>query len=581
MSLAELSEQEVIRRNSLEELNRLGINAYPAPAYDVTRLSGEIREQFEREPETPLDVTIAGRIMSRRIMGKASFFELQDAGGRIQVYVTRDDISTDEEKTMYNVVFKKLLDIGDIVGVKGFVFRTRTGELSVHAREITLLSKSLRPLPVVKEKEGKVFDAFTDPEARYRQRYLDLIVNPRVKEVFVKRAVIINAIRQFWTGLGCLEVETPVLQSIPGGASARPFITHHNALDIPFYLRVANELYLKRLIVGGFDGVFEFSRNFRNEGMDRTHNPEFTVMEVYVAYKDYFWMMDRTEEMVEAAALAVNGTTAIPCGDNVVDFKRPYKRVRMSEAILEHAGLDITGKSEGELRAFCLSAGIEVDESMGTGKLIDAIFGEKCERHYIQPTFIYDYPVEMSPLTKMHRTDPGLTERFELMVNGKELANAYSELNDPIDQLNRFKDQLALLERGDDEAMFIDHDFVRALEHGMPPTSGMGIGIDRLCMFLTNSPSIQDVLFFPQMKPERGVATDTDERFLALGIPAGWVPLLREAGYQTVEALKGVENLDKFHQELCVLNKKKKSGLATPTRDEWGTWLASLPDDQA
>ncbi|MDR2414020.1 MAG: lysine--tRNA ligase [Odoribacteraceae bacterium] len=502
MNLSELSEQEIIRRSSLEELKRLGINPYPAPEYKVTHLAEKLREEFEVNPGELQDVSIAGRIMTRRIMGKASFFELQDASGRVQVYATRDDISTDEEKTMYNVVFKKLLDIGDIVGVKGFAFRTRTGELSVHARELTVLSKSLRPLPVVKEKEGKIFDAFSDPEQRYRQRYLDLIVNPRVKEVFIKRSRAINAIREFLTDAGCAEMDTPVLQAIPGGASARPFITHHNALDVPFYLRIANELYLKRLIVGGFDGVFEFSRNFRNEGMDRTHNPEFTVMEVYVAYKDYFWMMDFTERMVAAAARAVNGTTMAAFGDNAIDFKPPYKRVRMVDAIREHAGIDITGKDENELRAFCLSAGIRADEKMGKGKLIDAIFGERCEHHYIQPTFIYDYPVEMSPLTKMHRSEPGLTERFELMVNGKELANAYSELNDPVDQLERFKEQLSLSERGDDEAMCIDRDFVRALEHGMPPTSGMGIGIDRLCMFLTNSPSIQDVLLFPQMKPE-------------------------------------------------------------------------------
>jgi lysyl-tRNA synthetase class 2 len=577
MSLEGLSEQEIIRRNSLEELNRRGINAYPAPEYKVTALSSEVRERFEARPGEPLEVTIAGRVMSRRIMGKASFFELQDAAGRIQVYVTRDDISDDEEKTMYNVVFKKLLDIGDIVGVEGFAFRTNTGELSVHARRLTLLAKSLRPLPVVKEKDGQVFDAFTDPETRYRQRYLDLIVNPRVKEVFVKRARMVGAIREFLTGLGCLEVDTPVLQAIPGGASARPFATRHNALGIPLYLRVANELYLKRLIVGGFDGVFEFSRNFRNEGMDRTHNPEFTAMEVYVAYKDYFWMMDCTERMVEAAALAVNGTTIAPFGENVVDFKRPYRRVRMSEAILEHTGFDITGKDEAAIRAFCLADGLDVDESMGKGKLIDALFGERCEHHYVQPTFIYDYPVEMSPLTKMHRSEAGLTERFELMVNGKELANAYSELNDPVDQLNRFKDQLALLERGDDEAMFIDHDFVRALEHGMPPTSGMGIGIDRLCMFLTNSPSVQDVLLFPQMKPERGAASDADEKFLALGVAEGWVPLLREAGYQTLEALKGAGNPGRLHQELCTLNKKKRAGLANPTREEVEGWIAAAP----
>ena len=573
MSLAELSEQEIIRRNSLNELKNLGINAYPAPEFKVTHLSKEILDKFEKSPEELQEVVIAGRMMSRRIMGKASFFELQDAEGRIQVYVSRDDVSRDEACTMYNTVFKKLMDIGDIVGVKGFVFRTNMGEISVHAKELVMLSKSLRPLPIVKEKDGKVFDAFTDPELRYRQRYLDLIVNPQVKDVFIKRTKMINAIRQFYTEMGCLEVETPVLQAIPGGASARPFITHHNALDIPFYLRIANELYLKRLIVGGFNGVFEFSRNFRNEGMDRTHNPEFTCMEVYVPYKDYLWMMDSTERMIEAAAVAVNGTTKAPFGENEVDFKRPFKRVKMSEAIKEYTGFDITGKSEEEIRAFCLSIGLNVDETMGKGKLIDEIFGEKCESHYIQPTFIYDYPVEMSPLTKMHRSDPGLTERFELFVNGKEVANAYSELNDPIDQLNRFKDQLALQERGDDEAMFIDYDFVRALEYGMPPTSGMGIGIDRLCMFLTNSPSIQDVLLFPQMKPEKVATVDADEKFIELGIPTDWVAVVRKAGYQTVEALRAVENPNKLHQELSGLNKKMKLGLKTLSPDEVKSWF--------
>ncbi|WP_294140687.1 lysine--tRNA ligase [uncultured Sanguibacteroides sp.] len=572
MSL-ELSEQEMIRRNSLNELNKMGINAYPAPEFKVTHLSKEIRDKFETSPEELQEVVIAGRMMSRRIMGKASFFEIQDAAGRIQVYVSRDDISEGEDSTMYNVVFKKLMDIGDIVGVKGHVFRTNMGEISVHAKELTMLSKSLRPLPVVKEKDGKVFDAFTDPEMRYRQRYLDLIVNPQVKDVFVKRTKMINAIRQFYNEMGCVEVETPVLQSIPGGASARPFITHHNALDIPLYLRIANELYLKRLIVGGFNGVYEFSRNFRNEGMDRTHNPEFTCMEVYVAYKDYKWMMDCTERMIEAAALAVNGTTKAPFGENEVDFKRPFKRIRMADAIKEYTGFDITGKSEEEIRAFCLSVGLKVDETMGKGKLIDELFGEKCEGHYIQPTFIYDYPVEMSPLTKMHRTDPGVTERFELFVNGKEVANAYSELNDPIDQLNRFKDQLALQERGDDEAMFIDYDFVRALEYGMPPTSGMGIGIDRLCMFLTNSVSIQDVLLFPQMKPEKKMPIDGDEKFIELGIIEEWIPVIRKIGYQTVESLKDIENPNKFHQELCGINKKEKLGLTNPTQDEVKAWL--------
>ncbi len=561
MSFSELSEQEVIRRNSLKELERLGIEAYPAAEFKVNAHAAEIKERFD-DAATPREVTVAGRMMTRRIMGKASFFELQDDSGRIQVYVSRDDISDDEASTAYNTVFKKLMDIGDIVGVKGFVFRTQTGEISV------------RPLPVVKEKDGKVFDAFTDPEQRYRQRYLDLIVNPQVKEVFVKRTKMMNAIRQFFNSKGYLEVETPVLQAIPGGASARPFITHHNALDIPLYLRIANELYLKRLIVGGFEGVYEFSRNFRNEGMDRTHNPEFTCMEIYVAYKDYLWMMNFTEEMVETAALAINGTTKAMVGENEVDFKRPFRRVRMADAIKEHTGYDIEKMSEGELYEACLKMNIPVDKTMGKGKLIDEIFGEKCEEHYIQPTFIYDYPKEMSPLTKKHRENPELTERFELFVNGKEVANAYSELNDPIDQLERFQEQLKLQERGDDEAMYIDYDFVRALEYGMPPTSGMGIGIDRLCMFLTNSASIQDVLLFPQMKPEKKAVVDGDDKYEALGIPKEWIAVVKKAGYQTVDALKAVENPNKLHQELCGINKKEKLGLSGLTPDDVKAWLA-------
>lgn len=505
-----MSEQEIIRRNSLAELEKLGIEAYPAAEFPVTGRAAEIKAEFD--DAAPLrKVAVAGRMMSRRIMGKASFFELQDATGRIQVYVSRDDISTDENSTAYNVVFKKLMDIGDVVGVKGEVFRTQTGEISVHARELVMLSKSLRPLPVVKEKDGKTFDAFTDPEQRYRQRYLDLIVNPQVREVFVQRTRMINAIREFFNSRGYVEVETPVLQAIPGGAAARPFATHHNALDIPLYLRIANELYLKRLIVGGFEGVYEFSRNFRNEGMDRTHNPEFTCMEIYVAYKDYRWMMEFTEEMVSRAAIAVNGTTKAVIGEREIDFKPPFQRVRMTDAILEHTGYNIEKMTEEELRKACIELGIPVDKTMGKGKLIDELFGAKCESHYIQPTFIYDYPTEMSPLTKKHRSNPELTERFELFVNGKEVANAYSELNDPIDQLDRFQQQAKLQERGDDEAMYIDYDFVRALEYGMPPTSGLGIGIDRLAMFLTNSPSIQDVLLFPQMRPEKKSGGEGDE----------------------------------------------------------------------
>lgn len=568
-----MSEQEIIRRNSLKELEKLGIEAYPAAEFKVDAHAADIKAQFDEAAE-PRQVVVAGRMMSRRIMGKASFFELQDATGRIQVYASRDDISTDEAATAYNVVFKKLMDIGDIVGVKGFVFRTQTGEISVHAKELVMLSKSLRPLPIVKEKDGKVFDAFTDPEQRYRQRYLDLIVNPQVKEVFVKRTKMLNAIREFFNSKGYLEVETPVLQAIPGGASARPFITHFNALDVEMYMRIATELYLKRLIVGGFEGVYEIGKNFRNEGMDRTHNPEFTCMEIYVAYKDYLWMMDFTEEMIERAALAINGTTKAVIGENEVDFKRPYRRVRMADAIKEHTGYDIEGMSEEELYDACVKMGIPVDKTMGKGKLIDEIFGEKCEGHYIQPTFIYDYPKEMSPLTKKHRRNPGLTERFELFVNGKELANAYSELNDPIDQLERFQDQLKLQERGDDEAMYIDYDFVRALEYGMPPTSGMGIGIDRLCMFLTNSPSIQDVLLFPQMKPEKKPVVDSDDKFEAAGVPKEWVAVVKKAGYQTVDALRAVENPNKLHQELCGINKKEKLGLAGLKPEDVRTWVS-------
>ena len=568
-----MSEQEIIRRNSLKELEKLGIEAYPAAEFKVDAHAADIKAQFDEAAE-PRQVVVAGRMMSRRIMGKASFFELQDATGRIQVYASRDDISTDEAATAYNVVFKKLMDIGDIVGVKGFVFRTQTGEISVHAKELVMLSKSLRPLPIVKEKDGKVFDAFTDPEQRYRQRYLDLIVNPQVKEVFVKRTKMLNAIREFFNSKGYLEVETPVLQAIPGGASARPFITHFNALDVEMYMRIATELYLKRLIVGGFEGVYEIGKNFRNEGMDRTHNPEFTCMEIYVAYKDYLWMMDFTEEMIERAALAINGTTKAVIGENEVDFKRPYRRVRMADAIKEHTGYDIEGMSEEELYDACVKMGIPVDKTMGKGKLIDEIFGEKCEGHYIQPTFIYDDPKEMSPLTKKHRKNPGLTERFELFVNGKELANAYSELNDPIDQLERFQDQLKLQERGDDEAMYIDYDFVRALEYGMPPTSGMGIGIDRLCMFLTNSPSIQDVLLFPQMKPEKKPVVDSDDKFEAAGVPKEWVAVVKKAGYQTVDALRAVENPNKLHQELCGINKKEKLGLAGLKPEDVRTWVA-------
>ena len=500
----ELNDQELFRRRSLETLREMGINPYPAAEYPTNAFAAEVKETFQDDAPRR-EVVMAGRLMSRRIMGKASFAELKDSTGRIQLYISRDEICPDENKDMYNVVFKKLLDIGDFIGVKGYVFRTQMGEISVHVSEITVLSKSLRPLPIVKEKDGVTYDAFSDPEARYRQRYVDLVVNEGVKDTFIKRTKIFNTMRQFFNERGYLEVDTPVLQPIPGGASARPFITHHNALDIPLYLRIANELYLKRLIVGGFEGVYEFSRNFRNEGMDRTHNPEFTCMEIYVSYKDYNWMMNFTEEMIEKVCMEVNGTTEVPVGDKIISFKRPFKRISMIDAIKEHTGVDITGMDEAALRDVCKQLGVETDESMGKGKLIDEIFGEKCEGNYIQPTFITDYPIEMSPLCKRHRENPELTERFELMVNGKELANAYSELNDPIDQLERFQEQLRLSEKGDDEAMYIDNDFVRALEYGMPPTSGMGIGMERLIMLMTNQSTIQEVMLFPQMKPEKQV----------------------------------------------------------------------------
>jgi lysyl-tRNA synthetase class 2 len=505
MQTAQLSEQEVIRREKLKELHQLGIDPYPAPLYPVNTFSTYIKQHFKGEENKAefANVCIAGRIMSIRDMGKASFAVLQDSQGKIQVYVRRDDICAGEDKTLYDKVWKHLLDIGDIVGVKGYVFTTKTGEISVHVTDFSILTKALKPLPVVKEKEGETFDAVTDVEFKYRQRYADLLINPQVKETFVKRTRLINSMREFLNEQGGLEVDTPILQSIPGGAAARPFATHHNALDVPFYLRIANELYLKRLIVGGFDWVYEFSRNFRNEGMDRTHNPEFTVLEFYVAYKDYLWMMETTEQMLERAAIAVNGSTQTAVDGKSIDFKAPYKRITMFEAIREFAGADISNMDENQLRDLCREQQIHVDKTMGKGKLIDELFSEKCEDHFVQPTFVIDYPVEMSPLTKKHRSKPGLVERFELIVNGKEIANAYTELNDPLDQRERFADQTKLMERGDDEAMYIDYDFLRALEYGMPPTSGIGFGIDRLCMLLTNQPSIQDVLLFPQMRPEK------------------------------------------------------------------------------
>ena len=571
MNILELSEQEVFRRRSLEELRSLGINPYPAEEYKVTGYAREILDTFEDEAPRRA-VSVAGRVMSRRIMGKASFLELQDSTGRIQIYITRDDLCPGEDKTLYNSVVKKLMDIGDFIGVSGEVFRTQMGEISVQAHSLTFLSKALRPLPVVKEKDGEVFDSFTDPELRFRQRYVDLVVNPHVREIFLKRTRIFNAMRQFFNDRGYIEVDTPVLQPIPGGAAARPFITHHNALDIPLYLRIANELYLKRLIVGGFEGVYEFSRNFRNEGMDRTHNPEFTAMEIYVSYKDYDWMMSFTEQMLEHICLSVLGTTKVKVGEREIDFKAPYRRVTMLDAIHEHTGIDVSGMNEEELRATCKSLGIEVDDTMGKGKLIDELFGEKCEGSYIQPTFITDYPKEMSPLTKEHRTNPLLTERFELMVNGKELANAYSELNDPIDQRERFEDQLRLSEKGDDEAMFIDADFLRALEYGMPPTSGMGIGMDRLVMLLTGQESIQEVLLFPQMRPEKVLPRDKKEVFASAGIPEEWVPVLHKAGYLTLAAVKAEEKPGRLLQQLMDIKKKYKLELPAITLDEVTAW---------
>ncbi|MDR0713096.1 MAG: lysine--tRNA ligase [Bacteroidales bacterium] len=565
------SEQEVIRRNSLAELRRLGIEPYPAAEYPVNTTAAEILQHYSAEKGNYQDVTVAGRIMSRRIMGNASFMELQDATGRIQMYVRRDDLCPGEDKTMYNTVFKRLLDIGDIIGARGYAFVTQTGETSVHVRELTILSKSLRVLPIVKEKDGQVFDAFTDAEQRYRMRYVDLLVNPQAKDTFLRRTQVINAMRDFFNSRGYIEVDTPVLQSIPGGAAARPFITHHNALDMPLYLRIANELYLKRLIVGGFDGVYEFSRNFRNEGMDRTHNPEFTVMEIYIAYKDYLWMMNFTEEMIERVALTLHGTTRLTVGDREIDFRRPFRRLPMLEAIRTYAGVDIAGMDEDRLRGVCGQLGVATDESMGKGKLIDAIFGEKCEEHLVQPTFILDYPTEMSPLCKRHRHNPELTERFELFVNGKELCNAYSELNDPVDQLERFQEQLRLSEKGDDEAMFIDMDFIRALEYGMPPASGMGIGVDRLVMLMTNRSAIQEVLFFPQMKPEKKARIDPPEAYMAAGIPEEWIAPLQQLGFLTVDSLKSA-SAGKLFNDLCGFNKKNRLGLKNPGTDEVNAW---------
>ena len=577
MDIEQLSEQEQLRRRSLAALRELGIDPYPARMFEVTATAGEIASHFDAEPDRFAEVSVAGRMMSRRIMGSASFFELQDHTGRIQVYVRRDDICPSDAPTLYNTVFKKLLDIGDFVGVEGFVFRTNTGELSVHCRKLTVISKSIRPLPVVKEKDGQQFDALTDPEVRYRQRYVDLVVNPKVREVFVKRAKIISTMREFFNSRGYLEVETPILQPIPGGASARPFITHHNALDIDFYMRIATELYLKRLIVGGFEGVYEFGKNFRNEGMDRTHNPEFTCMEIYVAYKDYRWMMEFTEQMLERVALAVNGTTDVEIDGRTISFKAPFRRITMTDAILEKTGYDITGQSEEQLREACARLGVETDETMGKGKLIDAIFSQYCEGDLIQPTFMCDYPIEMSPLSKRHRDNRELTERFELFVNGKELCNAYSELNDPIDQLERFKEQMRLSEKGDDEAMIIDMDFVRALEYGMPSCSGLGIGIDRLTMFMTGQTSIQDVLLFPTMRPEKKPVNDPKEKYVEIGVPEEWVEVIQKMGYVTVDSLRKLSP-GKFFNDLCGFNKKNKLGLKAPSMEDVRKWCA--PDGE-
>ncbi|MFP4023468.1 MAG: lysine--tRNA ligase [Thiohalospira sp.] len=571
----ELSEQEVIRRQSLEELRKLGINPYPAEEFETNTDSQEILSEYSPDKNNFLEVSIAGRIMSRRIMGNASFIELQDDKGKIQVYIKRDNLCPNEDKTLYNTVFKKLLDIGDIVGIKGNVFVTKVGETSVNATELKLLSKSIKPLPVVKEKDGKVYDAFSDAEQRYRQRHLDLIVNPSTKEAFVKRTKLTNSMREFLNSKGYLEVETPILQPLYGGAAARPFKTFHNTLDQTLYLRIANELYLKRLIVGGFDGVYEFAKDFRNEGMSRFHNPEFTQMELYVAYKDYNWMMDLVEEMVEKIAIDIHGSTKVKVGQNEIDFKRPWKRYTMFEAIQEFTGIDISEMNEKELAETAKKLDVEIDETMGKGKLIDEIFGEKCESKLIQPTFITDYPIEMSPLAKKHRNKDGLVERFEAICNGKEICNAYSELNDPIDQRERFEQQLILGKRGDEEAMVLDEDFLKAIEYGMPPTAGLGIGIDRLTMIMTNSPSIQDVLFFPQMRPEKKAQKDEPAKYMEIGIPEEWVPVVQKSGYLTIESMADV-NPGALHQKLCGTNKKHKLGLQNPGLEDVKSWIEKI-----
>ena len=571
MNILELSEQEIVRRQSLQELREMGIDPYPAAEYPTNAFSKDILESF-KDDEPQREVIIAGRMMSRRVMGKASFAEIQDSKGRIQVYVSRDDLCPDENKDLYNKLFKRLLDIGDFIGVKGFVFRTQTGEISVHAKELTLLSKSLKPLPIVKYKDGVAYDKFDDPELRYRQRYVDLVVNEGVKDTFLQRATVIRTIRKVLDEAGYTEVETPTLQAIAGGASARPFITHFNALNIEMYMRIATELYLKRLIVGGFEGVYEIGKNFRNEGMDRNHNPEFTCMELYVQYKDYNWMMSFTEKLLEAVCIAVNGKPEREVDGQIISFKAPYRRLPILDAIKEKTGFDCNGKTEEEIRAFCKEKGMDVDETMGKGKLIDELFGEFCEGTFIQPTFITDYPVEMSPLTKMHRSKPGLTERFELMVNGKELANAYSELNDPIDQEERFVEQMKLADKGDDEAMIIDQDFLRALQYGMPPTSGIGIGIDRLVMLMTGKTYIQEVLFFPQMKPEKKMPQSTIAEWAAIGVPEDWAYVLRKAGFNLISDIKD-EKAQGLQQKIGEINKKYKLGYEKPSIDEIQGWI--------
>ena len=571
MNILELSEQEIGRRQSLQELRNMGIDPYPADEFPTNAFSTEIKADYQ-DGEEKREVVIAGRMMTRRVMGKASFVELQDSKGRIQVYVTRDDICPDENKDLYNVVFKRLLDIGDVIGIKGFVFKTQTGEISVHAQSLTLLSKALKPLPIVKYKDGVAYDKFDDPELRYRQRYVDLIVNDGVKDTFLQRATVLRTMRKVLDEAGYTEVETPTLQAIAGGASARPFITHFNALNTDMYMRIATELYLKRLIVGGFEGVYEIGKNFRNEGMDRNHNPEFTCMELYVQYKDYNWMMAFTEKLLETICIAVNGSAEREVDGQMISFKAPYRRLPILDAIKEKTGYDLNEKTEDEIRAICKKLDMEVDESMGKGKLIDEIFGEFCEGTFIQPTFITDYPVEMSPLTKMHRSKPGLTERFELMVNGKELANAYSELNDPIDQEERFKEQMKLADKGDDEAMIIDQDFLRALQYGMPPTSGIGIGIDRLVMLMTGKTFIQEVLFFPQMKPEKKIPQSTAEEWVAIGVPEQWVPVFRKAGYNLISDIAQVK-AQALQMNVCGVNKKYKLGYDNPKVEQFQQWI--------